>query len=506
METTWLVANLKALKSKDQRLGAITKMKTAISKAPTLSRETIELLLTCPELYECATLAGEDEQKKLDQPVVDAAIELLGLSLDPLQMDTEDVKLPGLLKRGLIHSNSAVRSIVLNNLLRELRRQTKECAVRPLPSNELIVYVLNELLQPESDCSSAAISILAIVLTLRLDDAEIQSRLVHLLQQNECIRCRAYELGVVLAKRNASSLKSVEFILDAALTELDNTDVLLQASVMEILVPLADQNHGLTYMERRRLFDVISSRVQRVEQEPLNMLLIPNIMKFFGKIGAIQPQKIINDYPVMVECLFDQLKNEDESIVPIAMETLANLSSTPQGKVLISMNFQPAMLLALKSLGVYVQKLSPKVKVRLLESLNIILGTTVRPNSDITTLLYQWYQSFAGGPQVNYLMDLYNTPFDDLQIGALTLLKTLCTYRWGIEALRSTGGAVEHLLSRQRHLHKDVKYLKWEILGLLAGSSDFTATETVRFTAYVNEGPYYVPTQVNIATESQGNV
>ncbi|XP_022214980.2 LOW QUALITY PROTEIN: 26S proteasome non-ATPase regulatory subunit 5 [Drosophila obscura] len=504
METTWWVAHLKALHDKEQRLEALNQMNTAINKAPALSRETIELLLNCPEMYECATIDSEDEQKKLNQPVVDATIELLRLSLDTLEIDTEDEKLPGLLKRGLTHSNASVRAVVLNNLLRELRRQTRECSVRPLPSNDLIVYVLDELQQPESECSSAAISILAIVLTLRLDDAEIQSKLVQLLQQNEVIRCRAYELGVMLAKRSAGSLKCVEFILDAALSELDNTDVLLQASVMEILVPLADQNHGLTYMERRRVFDVISSRVQRIEQEPLNVLLIPNIMKFFGKIGAVQPQKIITDYPIMVECLFDQLKHEDESILPTAMDTLANLTSTPQGKVLISMRFEQAMLLALKTLGVYLQKLSPQIKVRLLESLNVILATKTRPNSEITTILRRWYESFAGGEQVNYIMGLYNTPFDDLQIGALNLLKTLCTYNWGIVALHHTGGAVEHLVSRQRDLHKDVKFLKWEIVGLLAGSSEFTATETVRFTAYVNEGPYYVPTQVNIATESQG--
>ncbi|KAH8310204.1 hypothetical protein KR059_003260, partial [Drosophila kikkawai] len=73
-----------------------------------------------------------------------------------------------------------------------------------------------------------------------------------LLQQNEIVRCRAYELAVNLSKSSASSLSYVEFILDAALSELDNDDVLLQASVMEILVPLAEQNHGLSYMERRR--------------------------------------------------------------------------------------------------------------------------------------------------------------------------------------------------------------------------------------------------------------
>lgn len=102
-------------------------------------------------------------------------------------------------------------------------------------------------------------------------------------------------------------------------------------------------------------------------------------------------------------------------------------------------------------------------------------------------------------------MDLINTPFPDLQLAALALLKTICKYRWGIVALKNTGGAVEFLLSRQKDLHKDVKFLKWEILDMLAVSSEFTPTETVRFTAYVNEGPYHIQADVNIATEPQGN-
>lgn len=116
-----------------------------------------------------------------------------------------------------------------------------------------------------------------------------------------------------------------------------------------------------------------------------------------------------------------------------------------------------------------------------------------------------WYECFASGQQLSHIMELLHTPFPDLQLAALGLLKTLCQYQWGIKAVQGTAGAIEFLLSRQPDLHKDVKYLKWQIMEQLSVSSEFTATETVRFTAYVNEGPYHVQSNVNIATEPQGN-
>ncbi|XP_017065150.1 26S proteasome non-ATPase regulatory subunit 5 [Drosophila eugracilis] len=503
MEESWWVANIKALESRPQRLEALTKMNTAIGKETALPRQIIGRLMTTAELYDCAN-PEVDSQTPKDQ-AVDVALELLGHCIDQLAVDTADEQLPSLLGRGLAHPNPALRSLVLASVLKELRRQLNAGQVHTLPGNELLFLILDELKQPETDSSSLAINILSIVLVQRLSDAGVQAKLVQLLQQNEIVRCRTYELAVVLAKGSATSLSAVEFILDAALSELDNDDVLLQATVLEILVPLAEQNHGLSFMERRRVFDVISTRVQRIEENPLDALLIPSIMKFFGKIAAVQPQKIIVGYPHMLACLFQQLQSEDETILPTAMDTLANLASTPQGKMLLHLHFNLAMEQSFKKYGSYTKKLSALIKERLLNSLDVIYATETPPTKEINSILKTWYESFAGGAQANVIMDLINTPFPDLQLAALALLKTVCKYAWGIVALKNTGGAVEFLLSRQKDLHKDVKFLKWEIMEMLSVSAEFSPTETVRFSAYVNEGPYHIQADVNIATEPQGN-
>ncbi|KAL7743912.1 hypothetical protein ACLKA6_003134 [Drosophila palustris] len=498
MEKEWWQSKLRELESPDKRQEALTSMYTVINKQSALPRhQIVELLLRAPALYDCA-LKDEDAEK---EPVMNVAIDVIRSCLEQLQLDIQDAKLPEMLSAALTHPNPAVRSVVLSCLLKKLRAQIHP---QPLPSSELLFYVLDELQQPETQASVVAMDILNMELTNWLTDAGVQSKLVQLLQQNEVVCCRVYELAVMLAKHSAASLSSVEFILDAALSELDNDDVLLMSSVMEILVPLAEQNHGLSYMERRRVLDIISSRVERIEENPLDALILPSIMKFFGKIAAVQPQKIIAGYPQMLACLFQILESNDESMLPTALDTLANLTSTVQGKMLMQSHFQPAMEQLLRKYSAHMKLLSPPLKIRLLNSLDVIYTLEGNPSTELNKILLGWYECFAGGQQVNHIMELLNTPFPDLQLAALGLLKTVCQYDWGIKAVQKTAGAIEFLLSRQQDLDKDVKYLKWQIMQLLSVSSEFTATETVRFTAYVNEGPLYQQSVVNIATEGQG--
>ncbi|XP_002042896.2 26S proteasome non-ATPase regulatory subunit 5 [Drosophila sechellia] len=503
MDDNWWVTNLKALESRPQRLEALTAMNTTIAREAALPRQTIERLLTTAGLYDCANPAADSHAPK-DQ-AVDVTLELLCHCLDQLTMDTADEQLPSLLRRGLTHSNPALRAQVLASLLKELRRQLTAGQVRTLPNNELIFLILDELKQPDTEGTSVAINILSIVLTQRISDPDVQAKLVQLLKQNEIVRCCAYELAVVLAKKSATLLNAVTFILDAALSELDNDDVLLQASVMELLVPLVEQNHGLSYMERRRILDLLSLRVQLIEERPLDALLIPSIMKFFGKIAVYQPLKIIGGYPHMLGCLFVQLLSEDESILPTAMDTLANLATSPQGKILLNMHFSAAMEKSFERYGSHIKKLSAHIKERLLNSLDVIYDFKTPPAKEINTILKNWYECFARGAHANTIMDLINTPFPDLQMAALALLKTICKYNWGIVALKNTGGAVEFLLSRQKDLHRDIKYMKWQIMEILSASAEFSPTETIRFTAYVNEGPYHVQADLDVATEPQGN-
>ncbi|XP_034102190.1 26S proteasome non-ATPase regulatory subunit 5 [Drosophila albomicans] len=448
----------------------------------------LETLLQLQPIYDCAKV-GEDN--------ANLAIDIVRGCLLDLEPSVHDVKFPELVSKAVKHPNAAMRGIVLVYVLNQLSLEGSP----KRPSNKLILLVLDELQQKETTSSAEVTEILSIRRHHWSKESEVLDGLVNLLKQNEVVRCRVYELGVQLARKSPHDLSVVEFILDAALAEVSSDDVLLVSSVMEILVQLAEQNHGLSYMERRGVLEIISKQVENYRDSPLSNLMLPGIMKFFGKVAAVQPQKVIQGYPDMLSCLFQLLLSEENPMLPIAMDTLANLLCTLQGKTLMQSQLQPVLAKVFGAYGEYLQRLPPPLKIRLLESLESIFFPHSNPSNELISLLGGWYEIIAGGQQIDHLMKLLNTPFADLQVTALAFLNKICEYDWGVKAVQQTAGAIEFLLSRQQQLDREVKLIKWLVVEKLSLSAELSPSDIVRFTAYVKEGPDYMPTEVNIATE-----
>ncbi|KAH8387000.1 hypothetical protein KR093_004026, partial [Drosophila rubida] len=492
MDDGWWQTKLQELPNKPLETMGI--MYAQLDENAPVTPQILAALLQSQALYDCGIAPDGVSYNE----VTDKAVDMVRVCLDRLLPNVHDANFPELLGKPLAHPNAAIRSTVLRYVKDQLQQQSK-----PLPNNKLLLLVLDELQQQETRASGLVMQILDVQLLQWLTDSQVLDQLVNLLQQNDVTRCRVYELGVMLAKHSPAALEAVEFILDAALTELlGSSDVLLMCSVMEILVPLAEQNHGLSFMERRGVLETIGKHVENYREGSINStLLLPGIMKFFGKVAVVQPQKVIQGYPYLLNCLVQLLMSDELDMLPIGMETMANLLSSTQGKTLLQTQLPSQLPQLFAKYGEYLVHSAPPLKLRLLESLDVIYTTDGKPSNEIISLLGGWYETIAGGLQIDHLLKLINTPFADLQIAALGYLKTICQFDWGVKAVQETAGAIEFLLSRQQQLDNNVKYLKWQVMELLSVSAAFSPSEIVRFTAYVKEGPYYVPTQVNIATE-----
>ncbi|KAH8306890.1 hypothetical protein KR018_011704 [Drosophila ironensis] len=513
----WWVGKLSELADPDQRGDALEEMINQVRRNR-VSSAIHRLILGTASVYDCVAMPVEEGSDDAygqsddeygpggpDYGRSEMAYGLIRSALVQLPVDPANEQLPQILRPAFTHRNPTVRSLVLFAIHQALvppKNQTNNTPVE-LPGNALTLLVMDELMQRNSEASGMAISILKILLATRLADETVRCKLLDLLQGGEVVRCRAYELAVALSQINSQMLTGVEFMLDAAVGELHGDDVLLQASVMELLVPLSEQNHGLNYLERRMVFELINERVMHVDMRPLKALVIPSIMKFFGKIATVQPQKIIQGYPHMLACLFEQLYNDGDQALPTAFDTLANLATSTQGKLLLNRYYGGQMLETMQLYSEYTYKLSPHLKERMLHTLEAIFtGDSPNPPPEVVPILMKWFEQFAGGLHLHILMKIVAFPFCEMQVAALGFLKSICSYRFGVVALNRTGGALEFLLSREVTPHKEVKLVKWEIIQVLASSPEFTPSELVRLNAYVNEGPYYVRAQVDVATES----
>ncbi|XP_055920292.1 26S proteasome non-ATPase regulatory subunit 5 [Eupeodes corollae] len=489
MGEDWCVEKLENLRIKENRTETLNEIRSRLNVQSSLENIVTDKLLKSSEIYDCL-----EDNTNVTSEQSDLAIDILSICMNQLTINQTD--LPSLLERSLQHKNPKVRSLALNTILKELLRHPNASV-----AEDLILVIINCIEEHETSVGAPAVEILSILLAGKINKRQFKEALLSKLNQNDIVRCRLYEVAVNLSKISPSNLSELEEILNSAVEALENNDILLQVNVLEILSSLAGQNHGLVFLEQKQVFEKISNRVDEIEQNPLDRLLIPGIMKFFGKIAYSQPQKIITGYPKMVLCLFDCLHSADPTILPTAFDTLANLAYSQQGKLLLEANYESHLRQTFEDFFSYLRNLPTEMKNRAFNALEVVFTCQGEPSADVSKVLQKWYQILAGGQSLQFLADFCRNPFPDIKVACLNFIRALCRYRWGIVALKYTAGFVEYLIDRKVEFDKDAKYAKFEIIEILSESNVFDVQTQLQLKKYVNEGPYYVQPIVEIAVE-----
>lgn len=300
-----------------------------------------------------------------------------------LVLSTSNENLTGILENSLKSKNPSIRYIALNEIWNALSRDVN----RTLTDVDLVVLIIASLDSEVTKDSAMAIKILSKVLLTSYDNTLVKAEFHKRLEKEDIVRCRAYEIAVNLGKHSETMLQTIHGVIDKALAEVENgDDVLLQMNILEMMVSLAEVRHGLQYLENKKMFDNISKRVQlqNLNRNPLDSFLIPGIMKFFGKIAYSQPERIIVGYPYMVQCLFDLILSGDLTSLPTAFDTLANVTGSSDGKMVVSTNYPEEHLREIFScLGGYLKTLPTDLKNRCFSALEVIFQQDEKANNQI---------------------------------------------------------------------------------------------------------------------------
>ncbi|XP_017473913.1 PREDICTED: 26S proteasome non-ATPase regulatory subunit 5 isoform X3 [Rhagoletis zephyria] len=379
MSESWFCEQIENLRIQESRLSTLSEIRVRLSEIDGSRNEQLDVLvinrlLSAPEMYDCLEDGHESYQLVTD---------ILSSCMSHLSINQSN--LPSLLRRALTHPQPRIQALVFNTILKKLQRERRENPNSDIPA-ELVYHVLKGLRHERPEVGVPAIGILSIVLKSRIAEESVKGSLLDMLSSSETIKCRAYELAVNLAKQSPYMLQQSEFLLDRALSELDNDDVLFQVNILEILVPLAEQNHGLLYLEERRVFEIISRCVENPDQNPLDHLLIPGILKFFGKVASVQPEKMIIGYPRMIQCFFESFLAGDVSILPTSFDTFANLTQSKKGKLLLDQIYPALIKEILEEITSYLKNLSTDLKNRAFSTLEIVFSTDGRNAAEMVQL------------------------------------------------------------------------------------------------------------------------
>ena len=102
-------------------------------------------------------------------------------------------------------------------------------------------------------------------------------------------------------------------------------------------------------------------------------------------------------------------------------------------------------------------------------------------------------------------MDLSKQPFTDVKLSVLQLYQSIAHQPWGQMHMNTHPGFNEYLLDRSTEKFKEGKEAKFEIIRILVDSPTsmdiFGRPFYMKLKQYVNEGPFFVQAQAQVAME-----
>lgn len=296
-----------------------------------------------------------------------------------------------ILERCLTFPNDDVKFLGLNELYRLNIKSKSE-------KNDLniLLSAIKCLAVNETKVGTAAAKLVGILLNNFpefLDNSTVIENLEELMNGNDITKCRIYETAAELVASSNQIASKLEFILDKTILELDNKDILLQMNILKILEILTLTNHGFLYLEKRNVLLKLIARIEKMELNPLDKIMIPSLMKFFGKLAMNYPEKIYNGYPIVIETLLDSISAGDPEILPAAFDTLGYLGQRNDGKICLSISFDSKITQTLTDVGGFFRNLPTEVKLRGLFCFKLLFENTSEEENNqirykLITLVY----------------------------------------------------------------------------------------------------------------------
>lgn len=440
---------------------------------------------------------------------------------------TEKVSYCDYLERCLLHKNDDVKVLALNYIERRIKHVSGSelpLSMNNLYQSNMIIALLNCFECEDTRVATTASAILQKLLPKSIKDKSIKDRMEQILCGKDSVRCRVYELGVKLSQDSVESHEMFDFILEKMVADIDTDDILLKLNILDLSSELAQTDYGHTYMENKGVFTKILREIEVLDENTFKSVLVPGYLKFFGHIATVQPSKIIQGFPGMINSLFDCILDENISALPVAFDTFGkyfvfrlnfhsndssnivctgHLGRSHDGKILLNESHSARLHETLNDIGKSIHNLPTPLKVRALGCLESLFNCDPADstNNQISSITEQWFTSLTGTNQLAFVQDFCRNPFPEIKIAALGLLRAICNYSWGQRALKSAAGLIEYLLDRNSEFDKDILHEKYNVIKMIASSREFDENIAQQIHQYLKDGVFYVQGVMEVAVQ-----
>ncbi|GBP48613.1 26S proteasome non-ATPase regulatory subunit 5 [Eumeta japonica] len=331
------------------------------------------------------------------------------------------------------------------------------------------------------------------------------------LDYDNSAKCNAYEVVINIASKNSDYLNlcNQHGYIDHMLSELKSDDILFKLNILELLSRLVVTPHGISYLVEHGVLQMISESISNLKNDPLGNILTPGYMKFFGAIAHMYPREIFKNYPVLLDSLFEILESREQSVLPVALDTLGFVGSTVEGKLSLAA-LGSKYTSAVNKVCELIRNSASDIKIRALFCMTSLISTEKDPtwpkskpiDHRITLMTREWFRCLSEKPEsMEALYGICKNPFPDIKLAGLNLLDAVCEYSWGQELVARTPGFIEYLLDRSVDYTKECKEAKYEFMKRLCQSTSFDTSTILKLTQYVEQGPFFTETIMQVAME-----
>lgn len=350
---------------------------------------------------------------------------------------SEEPDLSDIVEKIIKHPNVKVVKVAV-------RFVEKNLLQTPALHNVSTALLFIECLQSsETSIGVPSIQILIDLLSMQnfLDDSAVKQQLVSALEgADETVALRVYSIAVGISRKGPAMLDKAEFLLERCLSELDKTDMLVLMNVLEVLKDLCLESSGLVYLENKGVFAKLMKKVETAGEDPLSSIMVPGLMKFFGSVAVIFPEKIFNVYPGLINLLFNCLLSDDFLLLFTALDTLGNLARFENGKRALDALDADQCVKVMSHISKAIPIYTSELKVRAINCLENVfwIDPTNPKNNQINYICKKWF-SCVFGSDLSSLLGFCQNPFEDISVSAFKCLLALSHHDFGQLAVATTG-------------------------------------------------------------------
>ncbi|VDM33890.1 unnamed protein product [Hydatigera taeniaeformis] len=304
-----------------------------------------------------------------------------------------------------------------------------------------------------------------------LKDASLMNHFNSLTGDEEIIRLS--EIFAYIASQRKESFKEMINcpIFDRLISVLSKSDPLLQLNTLAVLKLLLVFPDGRTFLQTSGAVAHLFTDLQTLKENPLHDILLPGYLSFFATLAEEEPTDFLAN-PIyrqpLIHCLAGYLTTSDPIITVAAIETIAQICRTMDGKgaLAVYLGKNPESLLIKPKPGACLAPLFSKAASIML---NASAGTLPRillamadvlslPDADdisaqlpMSELTHEWF-NFTSAPSpptrlLGRIWELARQPFKEVRSAALNLLRALATEPWGLTLFVQMPGFLEYLLN-----------------------------------------------------------